>query len=286
MNKATKLLSILITSAFVSQVNAAVTVIDFDKPSIEHGTIVDNEYASQGVTISSLNYNSPNSGGNAWDQNKNDNIVDMQVAFDTTSTGNSDLDLQYTAPGYANGYTALEIDGKTYGNQNNPGNVLILQNAQQLEGCDSGIKCTTPNDEAGTNAAGYFEFHFDSLVDIISLDTFDVEDNGEFIIQFFANGSLVESRVESTKNVGDNVPLANPIPDYTVQAGENTLLTMGDGEFVRQMLNVVGIDMMRVQLPGSGAIDNLAFRTKDVPAPATLSLLALSLLFVARRAKK
>lgn len=290
MNKYIRTLSVAVSALFISQVNAGVTVLDFDAPSISNGTIVDNEYSALGVSITSLNYDNPTSGGGARDTGGS-NVENVQVAFDTSINSSADPDLEYNDDNNSyNGvkgdgfqYTALEIDGVTYANT--PGNVLIMQNAQNIGSCND-TECTNPNDENGTNAAGYFEFTFDTLVDIISLDTFDIEDNGEFVIQFFANDVLVETRVETGKSVGDTVRLANPIPDYTVQAGDSTLQTMGNGQFVRQLLNIVGIDMMRIQLPGSGAIDNLAFRTAEVSAPASLGILSLALLLMIRRARK
>ena len=286
MKKINSRVLIAVSSLFISQVNAGVTVLDFDEVNIVHGTIVDDEYSSMGVTIGSLNYNSPNGivGGGATDVNTTNNIVDIQVAFDTTTTGNQDTDLEYSSTGYAHGYTPLVIEGVTYGNNNHPGNVLILQNADNLGDC-SAIKCDTPNDEAGTNAAGYFVFSFNTMVDIISLDTFDVEDNGEFVIQFFRNDVLIASRVEV--DAGNTVAMANPINDIiNVTNQQRTLLTMQDGAFERQILNIEGINIMRIQLPGSGAIDKLAFRTTEVAAPATLSILSLGFLLLIRRTKK
>jgi hypothetical protein len=281
MKKYIRTISIAVSALFISQVHAGVTVIDFDKVGIVHGTIVDDEYLGLGVGITSVNTK-----GNVG--NTNDHVTGLQVAFNADSNvgTTSDPDLEYNNNGndYNGGgafsYTALNIDGVSYGNT--PGNILILQ--ENDTDCDSGV-CSDPDDEGGSNPAGYFEFTFDTLVDIISLDTFDIEDNGEFVIQFFAGTTLVSTLVETGKSAGQVVSIFNS-PDYIVQAGDNTLQTMGDGQFVRQLLNVVGIDSLRIQLPGSGAIDNLAFRTKEVSAPASLGILSLALLLMIRRARK
>ena len=280
MKKYIRAISIAVSALFISQVNAGVTVIDFDDASIGHGTIVDSEYSGMGVSITSVNTKGTAS--------TSDDVTGRQVAFDADSVAGStsDPDLEYNNNGNdyngvgAFGYTALNIDGVSYGNT--PGNVLILQ--ENNVGCDDGV-CNDPDDEGGSNPAGYFEFTFDTLVDIISLDTFDIEDKGEFVIQFFAGTTLVSTLVETSKSVGDVVSIFNA-PNYTVQAGDNTLQTMGDGQFVRQLLNIVGIDSLRIQLPGSGAIDNLAFRTQEVSAPASLGIISLALLLMIRRVRK
>ena len=281
MKKYIKTISIAASALFISQVNAGVTVIDFDDVGIVHGTIVDSEYSSTGVSITSVNTKGTIA-------NTSDDVTGRQVAFDTDRDNTADWDLEYDdsrndynkADSNPFAYTALVIDGVSYGET--PGNVLILQ--ENGTGCGDGV-CDVPDDEGGTNPAGYFEFTFDTLVDIISLDTFDIEDNGEFVIQFFSGTTLVSTLVETSKSAGNVVSIFNS-PNYIVEADHNTLQTMGDGQFVRQLLNITGINMMRIQLPGSGAIDNLAFRTQDVSAPASLGILSLALLLMIRRARK
>lgn len=290
MKKYFKTISIAVFTLFISQVNAGVTVIDFDTDSngdpIVNGQVIDTELGDVTLTVN----NNYGAGAN------------YGVAFDTLHDSVQDEDLEFHGNGNAYDgtegntnfrYTELVVDNVGFGAT--PGNILIMQNTDQynssLDGCDTGI-CDNPNDENGTNPAGYFEFNFGQLVDIISLDTFDIEDNGEFVIQFFANNLLVATRTESSLNgnttakaIGQDVSIYGSA-DYTVQAGDNTLQTMNDGQFVRQLLNISGIDMMRIQLPGSGAIDNLAFRTAEVSAPATLGILSLGLLMMIRRSRK
>jgi hypothetical protein len=269
MNKITKRITIAVATLFALQANAGVTVIDFDTDSggnaIVNGQVIDTELGDVTLTVANFNNEASNL----------DTTDDYAVAFDTLHDSVQDEDLEYNGAGNAyNGtgpfsYTELEIDGIGFGDT--PGNILIMQNIDQysdsLDGCDTGI-CDNPNDENGTDPAGYFEFNFGQIVDIISLDTFDIEDNGEFIISLFANNSLVTTMTETSAGLG-----------------ATTLQEMGDGEFVRQILNVVGVDMIRIQLPGSGAIDNLAFRTAEVSAPATLGILSLALLMMRRRAR-
>ena len=59
----------------------------------------------------------------------------------------------------------------------------------------------------------------------------------------------------------------------------------GDGSYERVAFNAVGIDRLVIRMPGSGAIDNLVFRTghADVPAPASLAVLLLGIVALSFR---
>ncbi|MDU0354531.1 hypothetical protein RS130_11825 [Paraglaciecola aquimarina] len=134
-----------------------------------------------------------------------------------------------------------------------------MQNANRQSGCTT-TSCTNPDDENG-NPAGYFEFTFDFLVDIISLDTFDFEESNLLTAQFF------------------------DADDNEISTGY-VFSAMVDGGFKRQDIEINGVQRLVLNLPGSGAIDNLVYRTTDVPAPTTLSIFAIALLFAVRRARR
>jgi hypothetical protein len=252
---------LVITSLFAAfliisfESKAGVTVLDFD--SFENGQIVDDEYLSNyGVSIDSLNYRS---GG----------IEGRQVAFNTLNDSSRDNDLEFNNVNndYNNvnsdfAYTALNIEN--YQGAQNPGNVLILQ--ENSWGCDDGV-CDAPDDE-GNRAAGYFEFGFSSLVSILNIDFFDVEDSTGQDAKFYAIHFFDENNNEIHKN--------------------NFVPTMDDGQFVRMAFQ--GVDNVKrlvLNLPGSGAIDNLAFRsgidTAEVPEPGTLALFSIALAFSFRK---
>jgi hypothetical protein len=234
---------------------AGVNVLDFD--AFENGQIIDDEYfASYGVSIDSLNY-------------RDGGIEGRQVAFDTLNNQSRDNDLEFNNSGndYNNSnsafsYTALNIEG--YQGASNPGNVLILQ--ENSSGCGDGV-CNKPDDE-GSRAAGYFEFNFSSLVSILNIDFFDVEDSVGQDAKFYAISFFDQDNNKIHTN--------------------HFVPTMGDGQFVRTAFQ--GIDNVKrlvLNMPGSGAIDNLAFRsgveTAEVPEPATLALLSFALVFSLRK---
>ncbi|MFT4938395.1 MAG: hypothetical protein ACI88A_001422 [Paraglaciecola sp.] len=234
---------------------AGITVIDFDNDSanvsIINGKIVDDQYAGDGVTITSVVFDGSNT-----------DIENIQIAFDTSHNSIQDNDLEF---GVGNaydgngqyGYTALNIGDYVGGPT--PGNVLILQNADYQNGCSSGM-CDTPNDEAG-HPAGYFEFSFDFLVDILSIDTFDFEESSLLTAQFFdVNNDEIST-------------------SYVFSA-------MINGGFVRQDIGITGVKRLQLNLPGSGAIDNLVFEKTLVPAPGSFVMFSLALLFMLRRARK
>ncbi len=262
MKNLSKLFAVMLPALGMSIAHANVRVIDFDTDAqgnaITHGQIVDNEYADWGVQITSVAENDP----------KNP----IQVAFDTNETGTSDGDLEFNNPSNSYNselvrtgedltdyesnfsYTSLEIDG--YGDIDSPGNVLIIQNVNKRDECNE-LSCKDPDDQA--RPAGYFEFKFDFLVNIISLDTFDFDETNLLTAQFF------DAKDDEIKN------------GFVFQ-------DMVDGGFLRQDVNVSGVKRLVLNLPGSGAIDNLAF--KEVSGPASLGLLGFALLLMVRRARK
>ncbi len=258
MNSVFKICLIGLTAGlFVSHAQAGISVLDFN--SFANGQIIDNEYADDyGVQISSVNY-----------KGSKKDVIGRQVAFDTLKSNTRDPDLEFnnTRNDYNDlsssyQYTALSLPG--YQGQTNPGNVLILQ--ENKRGCGDGV-CDRPDDE-GTRAAGYFEFTFNSLVDILNIDFFDVEDQAGQDSKFFAIQFFDTDNNEIHKN--------NYVP------------TMGDGQFVRQAFSGIdGVKRLVLNMPGSGAIDNLAFRaTEEVPAPVALLILALGLAFTIRHKLK
>ncbi|MGJ8682207.1 PEP-CTERM sorting domain-containing protein, partial [Paraglaciecola sp.] len=236
--------------------HATVSVLDFD--SFQDGQIIDNEYLnSHGVSISSVNY-----------KGDNPDILNRQVAFNTLNNSSRDNDLEfnnnnndYNDVDSDYRYTALNMPG--YSGASNPGNVLILQ--ENGWGCSDGV-CNHPDDE-GTRAAGYFEFQFTNLVDILNIDFFDIEDQVNQDVKYYAIQFFDESNNEIHQN--------------------NYMPTMGDGQFVRQVFSgVSNVKRLIINMPGSGAIDNLAFKATEVPEPTTLAILFIALGFTVRHRLK
>ena len=132
----------LLASLAVAQSSAAF-IIDFE--DLAAGTIVDDEYSAQGVTISALNFS---------------NNLDLAVVFDSNNPtgGDGDLGGPFT-PGPDNPFGSIA-----------PGNILVIQEDGD---CDA-FTCTTPDDE-GSRPAGQFIIEFDQAVTLNSIDFFDVE---------------------------------------------------------------------------------------------------------------
>ncbi len=272
MNNTLKWLAALATPFYLSQVQASITVIDFDRDAagnrIDHGQIVDDEYKALGVTITSVATSDPTN--------------PVQVAFRTGNSNTSDPDLEFnnddnaynirendtTNPEFEFRYTALQIDGfpaDTFDDR--PGNILIIQNTDKREDCDL-EECPDPDDEPRPDSAdlstpaGYFEFSFDFIVDLISIDTFDFEESNLLTAQFFDE------------------------QDNEISTGFR-FEAMIDGGFRRQDFSVNGVKRLVLNLPGSGAIDNLVFETaREVPAPGTLAIIGLALLYIGRKARR
>ncbi len=244
---------------------AGYNVIDFDTASsgshIANGEIVTDQYlADYGVTISGCNWNGTATHHQMINNKCKTNLDDVynrQVAFDTNLSHTRDPDLEFfnAHNDYQSEYTALNIGD--YHGDNKPNNILIIQ--ENSKGCNDGV-CDYPDDEA-SRPAGFFEFNFDQLVDIVSIDFFDIEEKSNNIRNRI---SFYEGNTE--KSFG-NVP-------HT-----------GDGSYERVAFNASGIDRLVIRMPGSGGIDNLVFRTghADVPAPASFAVLLLGLVALSFR---
>jgi hypothetical protein len=230
---------------------AGVNVLDFD--SFENGQIINDEYlASYGVSIDSLNY-------------RDGGIEGRQVAFNTLNNSSNDNDLEfnnsnndYNDSNSKFSYSALNLEN--YQGSSNPGNVLILQ--ENSTGCEDGV-CNEPDDE-GRRAAGYFEFNFSSIVSILNIDFFDVEDSANQDAKYYAIHFFDQDNNEIHNN--------------------HFVPSMDDGQFVRMAFS--GVDNVKrlvLNMPGSGAIDNLAFRATEVPEPSTFAVLGVALAFSLRK---
>jgi hypothetical protein len=226
---------VLLTSAvlccFSSVSNASTIIIDFE--GYAAGTIIDNEYAPAMVT-SAINVSSG---------------PDVAVIFDTLNPSGGDIDLG----------GPFSTNNPLLSNNYNPGNVLIIQ--ENSAGCDA-FTCSEPDDE-GSRPAGGFIFEFESAVNLLSIDFFDVE--GE------------ETVFNAIKLFDVNNVEIMPGVFFTPDTG-------GDNMWDRVMFNAYGVKMIELNMGGSGAIDNIAYNA--VPVPAAVWLFGtglLSLVGVARR---
>lgn len=291
---------ILLLTAVSVSANATVRVLDFDIDAkgnwIGNGQIIDDEYADWGVMISSCNTNGTEANGtdrstgvcNDDPNAQNTDYSNRQVAFNTQKTGTQDEDLQFIKDNnYYYGFTSNQkyerlVDYKSYyktqkdeinkggGLWKRPGNALILN---EHDSCNA-TACNDPDDE-GTRPGGFFVFDFtDGPVDILNIDFFDiegVEQNGtneakNLMYFFYADGSTTgEFAVDAP---GDNKYFRRDFVDTTPES----LYT--------------NVTRLVINLPGSGAINNLIIRSTEVSAPASFGILMLSCWGVIARRKR
>lgn len=220
---------------------SATTIITFS--GLEHGRIVNNQYAALGVTIAANNVNRP---------------FDLAVAFNTQLTGTADPDLQ--GPPWSAGNLAPNTV---------LGNVLIIQ--ENNTGISDGI-ANNPDDE-GNRPAGDFTFTFANPVSTFGLDIVDIEnvtsENGG--IQLFRNNvKLLDLTWAMLRNP------ASAYYDPTIVFGDDSANRVQPINASR--FGVSGFDRAVIRMGGSGAIDNIV-----IPAPGAAALAVFGTLVAARR---
>ena len=221
---------------------ANAVVLDFE--GFSAGQIIDDEYSvapTPGVTISAVNLSSG---------------PDAAIIFDTNSPTGGDFDLG--AP--------FNSDNPLLPDNFSPGNVLIIQ---ETNDCNfiTGF-CSVPDDE-GSQPAGTFEFIFNSVVILETLDFFDIELN------------------ENNNNPDSEIHLYDASNSEIFIGSFFVPNTNGDNKWnQRDFGSVAGVKRMVIEMKGSGAIDNLVFSA--VPIPAAIWLFGsglLGLVGMARRKK-
>ena len=172
-----------------------------------------------------------------------DDPRNVAAIFDSNAFTGGDKDL---ASPFSN------TDGSDLGDIN-PGNILILH--ERPNDC-VGNSCGSNPDDEGRRRAGFFEFSFAAPILLQSIDFFDVE--GEEAINFSSPIELFASHDLT------GVPLLTPeVPN-----------TGGDNQWTRVDFANVEIRSLRINMPGSGAIDNIKFEFAEVPVPSTLLMMA------------
>ena len=220
--------------------------------SLEHGAIVTDQFASQGVMVSVDN-------PNRWN--------DAALIFDTHATGTPDPDLEWDGS-WATGNIAPDED---------LGNLLII--AENVWDRNHDGLVVRPDDE-GNRPAGTFYFDLDDMASEFSFDIVDVEgDVEEFSVDFYGEGALLGSigfddfLLRDGVSFGDNS--ANRIAPITAaDLGLETLL----------------FDKVAINMGGSGGITNLDFTSHTpappVPEPTTMLLVGTGILAIAALRKR
>ncbi len=212
-------------AALFSAASAAPITIDFN--SLSAGDLVSNQFT--GVSISGASNSNP--GGNA------------AMVFDSNNPTGSDNDL---AGPFDNPFTAPNemLDA---------GNLLIIS-----EDGDA----SDPDDDA---RGGSLQFLFDTVVTVLDMNIFDVNNRESVTLDFFdVNDALIISLT-------------------------NGPLVTDDNEFFTAFLNIAGVKRMTVAFSSSGAIDDLRFDAPEIPVPAALPLLLTGLglgSLIARKRKR
>ena len=174
----------------------------------------------------------------------------------------------------------------------NQGNILILQNDDSPNTANDtpeGLRYTFPNDEATFNDRGSILFTFLTPSEMTSINLVDVNGGVNMIVTLTDSGGKTRTYDVPQKWTTD--PTVSPTGFQTLFL--NTLAnqpsepnaTGGDATASEDLgfnpLSVVTLDVAIVGSSPSGGIDNLVF----VPEPASLALLTLAGLALARRRK-
>jgi uncharacterized protein (TIGR03382 family) len=270
---------------------SAWTVIDFEKPGLQHGSVVTDQYlADFGVEISAINKNTG---------------PDKAVVFDSRLSNTADPDLEApfidfiqsdfnsTSDKNEQSFAGDVRDNGTEGpGITKPGNFLILQENSQGCSAPNATLCSNPDDE-GSRPAGSITIKFSVPVILASIDFFDVKAPDELKeneIQLFSSTNTADTISPGqffTPNTGDDFNWA------TSSLNNTTLKTyLSDNNIGRVStfdryrfgeMGVAGVRMVTINMGGSGAIDNIKFRVQEVSAPASLALLVLGLGLLRRR---
>jgi len=225
------ILSLLVIFVLISPGNAeALDTIDFE--SLSNKQIVDNEFA--GLTISANNI-----GGGP----------DLAVIFDSQVVQGGDPDL--------NGPLLFDWDIGNLSPNTPLGNLLIIQETSCNGQCNDFID-VDPDDE-GSRPAGELIFDFDSSICKFGLDIVDIEGPDEFgndsgfAAAFFMGGSEL-LRVGFDDLITNN---GNPFFDPSIEFGDNSANTVTP--FTAGIMGLTGFDEVKINLGGSGAVDNIKF---------------------------
>jgi len=283
------------------------------KPQAFHGRIIDDEYAAgiPGINLTDGSSPHPTVNLDAYDSAigfgstsgtnfgvtisaTNSMATDpgdhnLAVLFNTNLTGTRDRDMEddFDAGPDGTGLIHPQIASIT---AHRPGHVLMIQE-HYVGDCSDGKRCvnsgdTGKADDEGARPAGEIVFEFDELVNVHSLDFFDVE-NPEAgpppqILGFQDDGDDIADFMVAVPETGGEVGS---------NCGTGSAEHQCETHFNRVTFNFTNINRLVVEMGGSGGIDNLygsRDMTTQIPEPGPLAVFATGFLalVVARRRLK
>ena len=216
---------------------AGAVTITFDDPGLEHGEIIDVDFAPE-VTISAFNNSGP----------------DISIIFDTTLTGTRDPDLE--GPVWSGG----NLDPNTV-----LGNILVIAEFDFDQDFDGRVDW--PDDE-GSRPAGFLRFDFADRIGSFGLDLIDIEPQLQEMgsIVFYADEGTGLMEVGSV-DFEDLLAMSN--------FGDNTINRVAP--LLAFQFGVEGFDRVEIHLGGSGGVDNITYESVELPEPGTAMMLLLGL---------
>lgn len=221
------LLLLIWTCPLVGQSRTLDFDFDADGNEIQTGQVIDDEYSSWGININTVNYN---------------RTYDLGITFDSDNPTGGDSDLRTDQWGYGSAKNA-----DLY-------NILIISE-RNYDGNNDGL-IDVPDDEAGGNPTGYFDFESDHTLVAGWMYLVDIENTGVEIL-FWNDGQALLSESIAVSGTHDNSLI------YVEFSGFE-------------------YDHMRVMMNEAGAVGHVML----VPEPefvAFLSMLAVVMPLVLRR---
>ncbi len=263
-----KIISAAVITTASSVAFAGTTVITFDEDTIagnivtlQHGTVIQNQYQDVGVTV-----NVNNKGGGP-----NKGVLYNTAPGTDSADKNNDRDSDLTGPAWGNS----NFDASSY----SAGNSLVIQ--ENNNGCGDNV-CNKPDDQVGRSSdglAGYITFNLDFDIAALGFDLIDFQADLRAPEVASSEVRLFEDAMQvQTFTFSDFINDAN-----SALYGENSINRI----FIDSFSNT-NINKVEFKIFGTGAIDNLRLTntSTQVPEPGTLALFGLALFGLTRLTRK
>jgi hypothetical protein len=246
---------------------ASTTVITFDESSVDgnlvslqHGTVINNQYAAVGVQVTVDNQSTGPDLGVLYNTSPGTSAADK----------NNDRDSDLTGPNWGNS----NFDASNY----SAGNALIIQ--ENNYGCDDGV-CNQPDDQVGGSnggLTGYITFDLDFNIDALGFDLIDFQ--SDLRTPEVANSEvMLYDNAIKTQSFRFSDFLSAP---NGALYGESSINRIFIDSFASNNVSTV-----KFKIYGTGAIDNLTLTTTSssttsISEPPIFAFFGLTLLGMLR----